>query len=343
MTQQGRATFNGEVVFNRTIKLKEQSSGTDLITLQAPDVPNPYTLTLPATPGVMGQVVMTDGAGNWSYGTASDAKVAANASDDNPGPLSTKIDSAFFDIDPVNFVMRLIDDAITSAKLADSSVVSLKIADSAVTTDKLTDAAIVTDKIADASVTEAKLADSAVSATKLADGSVTTIKVADGAIASSKLADGAVTNSKIADGSITADKVSDSAITSAKLADNSVTGSKISNGAIASLQLAESAVTTDKIADAAITADKIAPGAINPSLLSGTRYQQTFSNLDLSSGKLTVAHNLGYQYVSITVFTDENKVIIPDEIVMTNANQCQVELNSFAPLPNNWTVLAIAI
>lgn len=71
----------------------------------------------------------------------------------------------------------------------------------------------------------------------------------------------------------------------------------------------------------------------------GAGYTLTFDNADLSTGVLTVTHNLGNAYPSVTVYDNNGKVILPDEITSSSINALAVDLTSFGTLTGDWTVV----
>ena len=58
-------------------------------------------------------------------------------------------------------------------------------------------------------------------------------------------------------------------------------------------------------------------------------HQRNFVFPDLSSGVLTVTHNLNSQYVSVTVFDENNLLIIPDDVDAISTTQLTIDLTSF--------------
>jgi len=70
-------------------------------------------------------------------------------------------------------------------------------------------------------------------------------------------------------------------------------------------------------------------------------FKQTFAEADLSSGGvLTVTHGLGIKEVFVDVYDNNFKKIEPDEITLTDTNNCSVDLSSFDVLAGTWTVIA---
>jgi phage-related tail fiber protein len=67
--------------------------------------------------------------------------------------------------------------------------------------------------------------------------------------------------------------------------------------------------------------------------------RSTFTNSNLSSGILTLAHNLGQQFSQVTVFDNSNKIIIPDDITATDSNNCEIDLSDFGTITGTWTVV----
>lgn len=70
-------------------------------------------------------------------------------------------------------------------------------------------------------------------------------------------------------------------------------------------------------------------------------YSLNFTSASLVSNVLTVTHNLGFQYPSVTVVDDANKQIIPDDITFGSANSLTIDLTSFATIPNTWKVSVV--
>ena len=69
----------------------------------------------------------------------------------------------------------------------------------------------------------------------------------------------------------------------------------------------------------------------------------SFTNSDLSSGILTVTHNLGHTYCSVTVVDNNDKVIIPDEINYTNSNSLTIDLTSFGTITGTWRYIILDV
>ena len=66
-----------------------------------------------------------------------------------------------------------------------------------------------------------------------------------------------------------------------------------------------------------------------------------FVDGDLSSGVLTVNHNLNAQYISVTVINNSNQIVIPDQVTMAGANACTVDLTSYGTLTGTWRVVVL--
>lgn len=71
-------------------------------------------------------------------------------------------------------------------------------------------------------------------------------------------------------------------------------------------------------------------------------YRTSFTNATLTSGVLTVTHNLGQQYCDVRVYDNSNKQIIPDEVTATNSTSLSVDLTSYGTLSSTWNVLVVA-
>lgn len=79
---------------------------------------------------------------------------------------------------------------------------------------------------------------------------------------------------------------------------------------------------------------------VGPSTIS--RYLDTFTDGDLISGVLTVTHNLGYQYVSVTIIDNNDQMINPDSITFTDENNLDADLTSSGTISGSWNVLVIS-
>lgn len=75
------------------------------------------------------------------------------------------------------------------------------------------------------------------------------------------------------------------------------------------------------------------PGAVT------TVHRASFTNADLVSGILTVAHSLNEQYVLVEISDNNNNVIIPDEITFTNTTSLTVDLTTFGTLAGTWNIV----
>lgn len=66
--------------------------------------------------------------------------------------------------------------------------------------------------------------------------------------------------------------------------------------------------------------------------LKATPYRTTFTNSSLSSGILTVNHNLGQLAVHVTVYDNGNNLVIPDAITLVTINQLTVSFVSWGTI-----------
>lgn len=72
-------------------------------------------------------------------------------------------------------------------------------------------------------------------------------------------------------------------------------------------------------------------------------YVVSFATGDIApSGVLTVVHGLSTQYNCVQVYNDSNRLIIPDAVVLTDANSLTVDLSSYYPIANNWRCVVIS-
>jgi hypothetical protein len=98
--------------------------------------------------------------------------------------------------------------------------------------------------------------------------------------------------------------------------------------------------TSYLIAGSGVSITSASNGAVTIST-NTTSYSQSFTSGDLSGGILTVTHNLSSQYVSVTVYDNNDKIIIPDDIIATSTNVSSVDLWSFA-ISGTWRVVVLS-
>jgi len=71
----------------------------------------------------------------------------------------------------------------------------------------------------------------------------------------------------------------------------------------------------------------------------GGGYEQTFVDGDLVVGVLSVNHGLTNDYVHVSVYDNNDYLIIPDEVIITGVGTVDIVLTSFTPLAGNWNVI----
>jgi len=67
-------------------------------------------------------------------------------------------------------------------------------------------------------------------------------------------------------------------------------------------------------------------------------YTTTFMNGDLSSGVLSVAHNLTVSGIGVHIYDEDSKLVQPDEVTLVDTDNCTVDLSSYGTLSGTWTV-----
>lgn len=70
-------------------------------------------------------------------------------------------------------------------------------------------------------------------------------------------------------------------------------------------------------------------------------YTTDFDSSDLVAGILTVIHNLGSKYVSVTIYDNNDILIYPDTITATDANTTTINFSSFGTIAGTWNVRII--
>lgn len=98
--------------------------------------------------------------------------------------------------------------------------------------------------------------------------------------------------------------------------------------------------TSYLIAGANVTITSASNGAVTVSAFNDT-FTTTFNDGDLIAGIYTANHNLNFQYATVIVYDDTNKQVIPDEVTAATANSTNIDLSTFAPIPNTWTTTIV--
>lgn len=68
-------------------------------------------------------------------------------------------------------------------------------------------------------------------------------------------------------------------------------------------------------------------------------YFKSFTNSDLTNGKITINHNLKFKYVDVSISNNSDKKIQPTEITYTNNDNCEIDLSSFGTISGTWNIL----
>lgn len=81
--------------------------------------------------------------------------------------------------------------------------------------------------------------------------------------------------------------------------------------------------------------------ALSLSSSTTTVYRLSFTSTDLSSGLLSVTHAIGEKYVSVTVYDDNDKQIIPSEIALLNTLQLEIDFSGFGAISGTWNLVVV--
>ena len=68
-------------------------------------------------------------------------------------------------------------------------------------------------------------------------------------------------------------------------------------------------------------------------------YVVSFSSGNLSSGVLTITHNLGQKYVQVSVYDNNDKQIKPSTITAIDTNTCSIDISPFGSITDTWNVV----
>ncbi len=123
---------------------------------------------------------------------------------------------------------------------------------------------------------------------------------------------------------------------------NGVSGNPTVGLSITGLTAATSAATTNQIALFDGTNNvKATLAQVKTALAVPLIYRASFTNANLTGGMLPVVHNIGQQFVQVVVYDENNRVVLPDEITMTNATTSTIDFTSFGALTGTWNVMVI--
>lgn len=67
-------------------------------------------------------------------------------------------------------------------------------------------------------------------------------------------------------------------------------------------------------------------------------YTTTFTNGDLSSGVLSVAHSMTVSGIGVHIYDGDSKLIMPDEVEIIDTDNCTVDLTSYGTITGTWRV-----
>jgi len=70
-------------------------------------------------------------------------------------------------------------------------------------------------------------------------------------------------------------------------------------------------------------------------------YRQSFTNANLSTGILSITHNLGQKFVSVSVYDNNDKQIIPSEVFLQSTTQLQIDFTGFGAISGTWNLVVI--
>lgn len=71
------------------------------------------------------------------------------------------------------------------------------------------------------------------------------------------------------------------------------------------------------------------------------RYEETFTDGDLTAGVITITHNRNFQYPGIFVINDNNNLVGGYDVDYTDADNLDLDLSGFGTIPNTWRVIII--
>ena len=106
---------------------------------------------------------------------------------------------------------------------------------------------------------------------------------------------------------------------------------------LGSIQADIAAVVNGGITDINISPTAAIAGS-KVSGVTGTTYTRSFVNADLVAGVLTVVHNMGIKYFSVSIYDNNDKLIIPDELTCSTINQALLDISSYGVITGTWNL-----
>ena len=70
-------------------------------------------------------------------------------------------------------------------------------------------------------------------------------------------------------------------------------------------------------------------------------FNSEFTDSNLSASVLTVDHNLSASFPLVTIYDNNNQILLPDDVTFIDVNQVTVDLSSFTPLVGTWNVSVV--
>lgn len=114
-------------------------------------------------------------------------------------------------------------------------------------------------------------------------------------------------------------------------------------------QITATAPTSPAIAKPVLVADSTTTGFIFNNTAegggggTGVGIVDAFVNGDLTAGVLTVAHNIGNQYVQVQVYDNNDNLVMPDDVTLTDANNLDIDLSSYGTITATWHAVILDV
>lgn len=81
---------------------------------------------------------------------------------------------------------------------------------------------------------------------------------------------------------------------------------------------------------------------VKKKISSGTSTTASFTSTDIVGGLFTLSHGSGTTNIAVTVYDNDGKQVIPDDVTIIDGNTVSVDLTSFGIITGNWSIVVLS-